>query len=176
MKAAYASKQTPCPPLCPSTQRASFISAEAVRQNFDQAMQSSRFYHDAETKLNTISTIVGILATFASQNAGKFTIEMYSIKLNVLGFVIIAISMAALYSSIVYWLYHDLSWNIADEWRKLLVDPNITRGVYMRAQDRTYKEHQQFRKIFRARGYHYAWMAVQSVMCLIGVGILIRVV
>src|ERR1044071_5497529 len=110
---------------------------DVYRHQFEQYWKWSRFYHDAEIKVNATALAISSLAPFAEKLLGQNgTLVLLSFgHLNLVGLIIIVASSAAIFSTLGYWRYYELCDLYAWEYRKKFIRKSVRDDIKARVNE-----------------------------------------
>ncbi len=100
----------------------SSASYDVLEQQFDILSQWSRFYHEAEIKLNSSSVIISAIAVAGDKLSGdSYFIMIFGAMINPRGIIIIIASVVGLISTLGYWRYYEYCDMLGKYYRTLYI-------------------------------------------------------
>jgi hypothetical protein len=143
---------------------------EAYKHQFEQYWEWSKFYHDAEIKMNAGAVAISSLAPFAEKllgNQGALTAPIFFFQVNLVGIVIIVASSAAIFSTLGYWRYYEYCDIYAKEFRKRYISKSVLKAVKEKA-DSTFNSSYPVLRRISVNAHHYVWIVVQVLLLCFG--------
>jgi hypothetical protein len=145
---------------------------QAYRQQFEQLSNWSRFYHDAEIRVNTSALAISSISMLAE----KFLQPLGADKVggvNIVGLVIVIVSAAALFSTLGYWRYYEYCDLYAKFFRREYLSKTELDRIHEGLDAKFADEFPIFRGRIWIHAHHAIWMVTQCIFLCIGVWFLI---
>ncbi len=144
------------------------VVADAVKQQVDIQAQWSRFYHDAEIKVNSASMVISAVAAIGDKFAPSSVIfSLFGKPFNMVGFIIAIASTAAFISTLGYWRYYELCDLLGKTYRNI----NLPEGIRKAVNAEFEKEFAAQYRILRfmpENAHHLVWLVSQVALFCLG--------
>jgi hypothetical protein len=137
---------------------------EGARQQFEGLWEWSRFYHDAEIKVNGGSVIISAIASLAGEKVGVFPTW-------VSGAVIMIASGTALLSTLGYWRYYEFCDMYAKKFREEYLDKSYLDDVQDRLNYAFRRNHPILALPIFENIHHLVWIVTQALLFCLGLWI-----
>ncbi len=148
--------------------------AKIYEQQSSRLWEWSKFYHDAEIKVNTSALAISSIATLAEKfldQKGATTIRLFCWDLNLVGVVVILSSVAALISTLGYWRYYEFCDLYAKQFRDAwLADANLKDKFdkIKESLDSKFNENSRVLSKVPVHAHHVIWIVTQLLFLLVG--------
>lgn len=143
---------------------------DVYKQQFEEYSNWSRFYHDAEIKVNATALAISSLAPFAEKLLGEsaLVLDFSRFQLNLVGLIIIVASAAAIFSTLGYWRYYEFCDIYAREYRKHYIPESVRSDIKKRVH-KIFDENYRVLDWISDDAHHVVWILVQSILLLVGI-------
>lgn len=145
---------------------------DIYKQQFDGLWAWSRFYHDAEIKVNSTSAVISAFGALAQSYGKSFTIKLSFLNFNLTGAVIVIISLAALVSTIGYWRNYELCDLYAKQFREKYIDKEELELIQIDLEKNFKEKYPCLSNPLLEDAHHIIWIVVQLALLCLGIAIL----
>jgi hypothetical protein len=144
------------------------IVADAVKQQVDLLAQWSRFYHDAEIRVNSVAMAISAIAAIGDKVAPSSVIFNLSGRpFNMIGVVIAIASMAAFISTLGYWRYYEVCDLLGKTYRNINLPDHIRKAVNADFEEEFARQYTILRSI-PENAHHLVWLVSQVALFCLG--------
>jgi hypothetical protein len=141
---------------------------DAVKQQVDILSQWSRFYHDAEIKVNSASLVISAVAAIGDKVAPSSVIfTLFGKPLNMIGFVIAIASTAAFVSTLGYWRYYEVCDLLGKTYRNINLPDGVREAVNAEFEKK-FAEAYRILRIVPENAHHLVWLVSQVALFCLG--------
>lgn len=148
------------------------VADDAVKQQVDIHAQWSRFYHDAEIKVNSASIAISAIAAIGDKIVPSTVIFSVAGKsFNMIGIFIAIVSGAAFVSTLAYWRYYEVCDLLGKTYRNVILPADIRDAVHGEYNKKFKEAYPLFFGRFSRvwdNLHHLVWVACQ--LSLFGLG------
>jgi hypothetical protein len=147
------------------------IAADAIKQQVDLLAHWSRFYHDAEIKVNSASIAISAIAAVGDKLVPSAAmVSVLGKPFNMIGFFIAIVSAAAFLSTLGYWRYYEMCDLLGKTYRKRILPDDIRNAVnieYERKFKEAYPRFSRFGGLWDD-AHHLVWLICQFILVCLG--------
>jgi hypothetical protein len=144
------------------------------REQFKELWQWSRFYHEAEIKVNTGALAISSIATLSEKflTPTKATnIRVLCWDMNIVGVVVILASAAALVSTLGYWRYYEFCDLYAKQFRNEYLSEEKREAIRKSLNEKFDRASPILSKV-PVNAHHMIWIVTQLLFFCVGLRLL----
>lgn len=135
---------------------------------FEQLNNWSRYYHDAEIKVNGTALLLSAISALVGLAGGPKNFEI-SGGHSLIGLIIAVISFAALISTIGYWRYYELTDLMAKKFREQYIPRSVIDPINKKIRKTFRREFPYLSSSLFVHAHHAVWIVIQSVLLIVGI-------